>query len=69
MFIISFICYWLIGLPVGVSLSLTDLLVPAMGAKGFWIGFITALSCAAVLMFWRLRIIQQRIRLNLLDAS
>lgn len=61
MLILSFISYWLVGLPVGLVLGLSDWLVPAMAAKGFWIGFISGLSCAAVLMFWRVRIIQKRV--------
>jgi MATE family multidrug resistance protein len=64
MLILSFISYWLVGLPVGVILGLTDWFFPAMAAKGFWIGFISGLSCAAVLMFWRVRIIQTRVALD-----
>jgi MATE family multidrug resistance protein len=61
MLILSFVSYWLVGLPVGIVLGLTDWLFPAMAAKGFWIGFISGLSCAAVLMFWRVRLIQKRV--------
>ncbi|MFT7260894.1 MAG: MATE family multidrug resistance protein [Glaciecola sp.] len=61
MLILSFVSYWLIGLPVGIVLGLTDWLFPAMAAKGFWIGFISGLSCAAVLMFWRVNVIQKRV--------
>jgi len=61
MLILSFVSYWLVGLPVGIVLGLTDWLFPAMAAKGFWIGFISGLSCAAVLMFWRVSVIQKRV--------
>jgi MATE family multidrug resistance protein len=61
MLILSFVSYWLVGLPVGIMLGLTDWLFPAMAAKGFWIGFISGLSCAAVLMFWRVSVIQKRV--------
>lgn len=61
MLILSFVSYWLVGLPVGVVLGLTDWLFPAMAAKGFWIGFISGLSCAAVLMYWRVMVIQKRV--------
>lgn len=61
MFIISFIAYWLIGFPVGVILGLTDLVVPKMAAAGFWVGFIIGLSVAAVMMFMRVKLIQQRV--------
>ncbi len=64
MLILSFVSYWLVGLPVGIVLGLTDWLFPAMAAKGFWIGFISGLSCAAVLMFWRVSVIQKRVAKN-----
>jgi len=57
---ITFVSYWLIGLPVGLILGITDWVVPKMGPYGFWIGFIIGLSTAAVLLAWRLKIIQQR---------
>jgi MATE family multidrug resistance protein len=63
MFIISFISYWLVGFSVGFVLALSDLVVQPMGAAGFWIGFITGLSVAAVLMFMRVKVIQKRILL------
>lgn len=61
MFIISFISFWMVGFPVGVVLGLTDKVVPQMAASGFWIGFITGLSVAAILLFLRVKVIQKRI--------
>ncbi|PKM19665.1 MAG: MATE family efflux transporter [Gammaproteobacteria bacterium HGW-Gammaproteobacteria-15] len=49
-FFITFIAYWPIGFGLGAVLGLTNLLVPAMGAHGFWIGIIVGLSVAAVLL-------------------
>ncbi|MGJ8692339.1 MAG: MATE family efflux transporter [Thalassotalea sp.] len=57
---ITFISYWLVGLTIGYLLAITDNLVSAMGAQGFWIGFIIGLSAAAVLLFIRLRVIQTK---------
>ncbi|SHG89904.1 MATE family efflux transporter [Ferrimonas marina] len=57
---IALFSYWGIGMTVGYVLGLTDLAVPRMGAAGFWIGFISGLSTAAVLLNWRLRIVQKR---------
>ncbi|WP_371189264.1 MATE family efflux transporter [Thalassotalea maritima] len=57
---ITFVAYWLVGLSLGLILGLTDYIVPRMGAAGFWIGFISGLTTAAILLAWRLRIIQQR---------
>ena len=61
MFILSFISYWLVGFPTGIILGLTDLVVPKMAAEGFWIGFIVGLSTAAVMMFYRVKVIQGRL--------
>ena len=33
-----------------------------MGPYGFWIGFIVGLTTAAILLAWRLQVIQQRIK-------
>ena len=58
--IMAFIAYWPFGLTVGVVLGRTDWIVPAMGAAGFWIGFISGLSVAAILLTIRLRAIASR---------
>ena len=49
-----FVSYWLIGLPLGYVLGLTDIINPAMGPAGFWIGIVFGLSVAAVLISLRL---------------
>lgn len=59
-FIIVVISFWLIALPVGYSLSLTDFWLPAMGAKGMWIALIIGLSIAAVLLLSLLFYINQK---------
>ncbi len=53
-FIISIIAYWCVSLPLGYLLCLTDLIVPRMGVKGFWIGLIAGLSVATVLLVIRI---------------
>lgn len=53
-FFITFIAYWILGLPSGYILGLTDIIVPHMGPEGFWIGFIIGLSAAAIMMAWRI---------------
>ncbi|ELP5729486.1 MATE family efflux transporter [Vibrio vulnificus] len=50
----TFIAYWLLGLPMGYVLGMTNLIVEPMGAQGFWIGFIVGLSSAAVMLGARL---------------
>ena len=46
--------YWVVGLPLGYSLALTDLWGDPMGARGFWISLIIGLTVAAVLLGSRL---------------
>lgn len=48
------VAYWVIGLPLGYSLSLTGLLGGPLGARGFWISLIVGLSVAALLLGLRL---------------
>ncbi len=54
MYMMMFAC-WVIAMPLGYVLALTDILVPAMGPHGFWIGLVTALSIVGILSFKRLR--------------
>lgn len=62
MLLISLFAYWGIGFPTAIVLGLTDIIVPKMAAKGFWIGFILGLSSAAIMMTARVLIIQQRVK-------
>ncbi|PMH44937.1 MATE family efflux transporter [Vibrio sp. 10N.286.49.B3] len=50
----TFVAYWLIGLPLGYVLAVTDMITNPMGAQGFWIGFIVGLSSAALMLGIRL---------------
>lgn len=59
-FYITFIAYWVLGLPSGYLLALTDYIVPAMGPSGFWIGFIIGLTFAAIMMVLRMRWLQRQ---------
>jgi len=58
-FFITFIAYWLLGLPSGYTLAMTDWVVPRLGPAGFWCGFIIGLTSAAFMMLWRIRRLQQ----------
>jgi MATE family multidrug resistance protein len=49
------ISYWGVGLPVGVLLSITDIIVEPMGAVGMWTGICCGLIVAATLMVRRVR--------------
>ncbi|MGZ9898536.1 MATE family efflux transporter [Shewanella gaetbuli] len=61
-FYITLFSYWFIGMTLGYVLAYTDIIVPQMGAHGFWIGLIAGLTSAAVLFGWRLKVIQQRLQ-------
>lgn len=55
--IISAVCligYGVLGLPTGYALARTDLIVPAMGAAGFWAGYLVALAFASVAFLSRI---------------
>ncbi|QYK03058.1 MATE family efflux transporter [Shewanella psychrotolerans] len=57
-FYITLVSYWAIGMVLGYILAQTNLIVPAMGAHGFWIGLIAGLTSAAMLFALRLKYIQ-----------
>lgn len=54
--IITFVAYWIIGLPVGyITATYTSL-----GAFGYWVGLITGLAVGAVALIWRLFLVQRK---------
>jgi MATE family multidrug resistance protein len=53
-FMLSFVSYWILGLPVGYYLANYT----SYGAYGYWIGLISGLSAGAVILFLRLKYIQ-----------
>lgn len=59
-FFITFTAYWVLGLPSGYVLALTDWVVAPMGPAGFWTGFIIGLTAAAILMMVRIRFLQRQ---------
>ena len=55
-FLISFLAYWVISLPLGWVLCMTDLLWPEpLGVLGFWIALNLGLSIAGLLYILRVR--------------
>jgi len=52
---LTLLAYWGIGMPVGYLLGMTDLIGPARGAQGFWVGLTVGLSCAALFLLIRLQ--------------
>ncbi|QJC36823.1 MATE family efflux transporter [Enterobacteriaceae endosymbiont of Donacia vulgaris] len=58
-FLVTFISYWIISLPIGYILSITNLITYHMGPSGFWIGFIIGLIIAVILIILRILKIQK----------
>ncbi len=55
-FMLAFVSYWIIGLPIGYFLAnYTD-----FGAFGYWLGLIAGLAAGAVGLAWRLYLLQNR---------
>lgn len=59
-FIRTFIAYWILGLPIGYILGMTDWIVDPMGPHGFWIGNIIGLTAAALMLASRLFWVQKQ---------
>ncbi|MFC9707746.1 MATE family efflux transporter [Paenibacillus sp. NPDC056933] len=61
--IITFVAYWIIGLPVGyVTATYTSL-----GAFGYWVGLISGLAVGATALLWRLFLVQQQASVRLAE--
>lgn len=54
---ITFVAYWLVGLPAGYYLCYGDLSTTNvwLGINGFWLSFVIGLTVAAVGLAWRVR--------------
>ncbi|WBM72434.1 MdtK family multidrug efflux MATE transporter [Buttiauxella sp. WJP83] len=68
-FFITFIAYWVLGLPSGYILALTDWVVAPMGPAGFWTGFIIGLTSAAIMMMLRMRMLQRQPSVQILQRA
>ena len=57
--LIMILSYWVIGLPLGYSLAVTDFWAISIGAPGMWSGMTLGLCIAASLTIWRLNVTSQ----------
>lgn len=57
---IMLLSFWIISLPIGYTLSLTDIFGPPLYARGFWFGLVLGLTITSILLILRLRIISKR---------
>jgi len=60
--VLNIMAYWVIALPLGYTLGLTDWLGPALEARGFWISLVIGLSVAALLLLSRFLLISRTYR-------
>ncbi|WP_145149061.1 MATE family efflux transporter [Paenibacillus xylanexedens] len=58
--IITFVAYWIIGLPVGYFTATYT----SLGAFGYWIGLIAGLAVGATALLWRLFLVQKQAALR-----
>ncbi|WP_158828261.1 MATE family efflux transporter [Mucilaginibacter lacusdianchii] len=61
--LITFLAYWVVGLPIGYLLGIHL----QMGAKGVWFGLVAGLAAASVLLYLRFRKITERHQKALTD--
>ncbi len=55
--ILSFIAYWIIGFPICFYLGTKT----ELGTLGIWIGLLTALTCSAVMLFFRFNYLSNKL--------
>lgn len=61
--IITFVAYWIIGLPVGyITATYTSL-----GAFGYWVGLIAGLAVGATALLWRLFLVQKQASVRMVE--
>lgn len=53
LFFFMFIAYWIIGMPIGYTLSMTDFFSDPIGAPGMWIGLTVGLFVSAAFVIAR----------------
>ncbi|VUD58577.1 Multidrug resistance protein MdtK [Thalassocella blandensis] len=57
---IMLLSFWIISLPIGYTLSLTDFFGSPLYAEGFWFGLVLGLTITSILLIIRLQIISKR---------
>ena len=53
------IAYWLVGMPLGYNISLTDNIIEPVGALGMWIGMAAGMFILSILVLWRLNLVSK----------
>lgn len=60
-FIVTFVAYWLIAIPLGFVLGRMAVWSPLEGAKGFWVAIAVGLTLASILYLFRIRSLERRL--------
>mgnify|MGYP003052801655 FL=1 len=58
---VTLVSYWVFARPLGYTLGRTHLWGAPLGPQGFWTAFIVGVSIAAVLLFFRVRVLERRL--------
>ena len=57
--LIMIIAYWVVGMPLGYNISLTDNIIEPIGALGMWIGMAAGMLILSILVLWRLNLVSK----------
>jgi MATE family multidrug resistance protein len=57
--LIMIIAYWIVGMPLGYNISLTDNIIEPIGALGMWIGMAAGMFILSILVLWRLNLVSK----------
>jgi MATE family multidrug resistance protein len=57
--LIMIIAYWVVGMPLGYNISLTDNIIEPIGALGMWIGMAAGMFILSILVLWRLNLVSK----------
>ena len=57
--LIMIVAYWVVGMPLGYNISLTDNIIEPIGALGMWIGMAAGMFILSILVLWRLNLVSK----------
>ena len=57
--LIMIIAYWVVGMPLGYNISLTDNIIEPIGALGMWVGMAAGMFILSILVLWRLNLVSK----------
>lgn len=58
--LVTVVAFWILGLPLGYSLGMTEWFGEPWQAKGFWVGLVVGLTAAAICLSHRLNALSRR---------